>query len=66
MWHSGVEDERYSAIYLKLPERGLTLIVMANTEALGWGNRLDRAEIERSPVVQAFFEAYGLFQTELP
>lgn len=66
IWHSGVEDERYSAIYLKLPERGLTLIVMANTEALGWGNRLDRAEIERSPVVQAFFEAYGLFQTELP
>lgn len=66
IWHSGVEDERYSAIYLKLPDRDLTLIVMANTEALGWGNRLDRAEIETSPVVQAFFEAYGLFQAGSP
>ncbi len=60
IWHSGVEDDAYSAIYLKLPDRGLTLIALANTDALGWGNRLDRAEIERSPVVQAFFEAFGI------
>ena len=60
IWHSGVEDEAYSAIYLKLPERGLTLIAMANRDVLGWGNRLDRAEVERSPVVQAFFTAFGI------
>jgi CubicO group peptidase (beta-lactamase class C family) len=60
IWHSGVEDQAYSAIYLKLPERNLTLIAMANTDRLGWGNRLDRAEIETSPVVQAFFEAFDI------
>jgi len=60
IWHSGVEDQAYSAIYLKLPERDLTLIAMANRDVLGWGNRLDRAEIERSPVVQAFFDAFGV------
>ena len=62
IWHSGVEDEAYSAIYLKLPERNITLIVMANTDSLGWGNRLDRAEIENSPIVQAFFDAYAIGQ----
>lgn len=60
IWHSGWQPEAYSAIYLKVPERGLTLIAMANTEALWWGNRLDRAEIERSEVVQAFFAAFGV------
>ena len=59
IWHSGVEDDAYSAIYLKLPERHLTLIAMANTDELGWNNRLDRAEVERSPVVQAFFQAFA-------
>ena len=59
IWHSGVEDDAYSAIYLKLRGRNLTLIAMANTDALGWGNRLDRAEVETSPVVQAFFEAFA-------
>lgn len=66
IWHSGVEDRSYSAIYLKLPERGLTLIAMANTEGLGWSNRLDRAEIENSPVVQAFFDAFQVFDAAGP
>lgn len=60
VYHGGWEPDAYSAIYLKLPERGLTLIAMANTEALWWGNRLDRSEIESSDLVQAFFAAYGI------
>ena len=36
----------------------LTLIVLANTEALWWGNSLARAEIQRSPVAAAFLEAF--------
>jgi len=59
IWHSGWEPQAYSALYLKLPERGLTLIALGNTEALYWGNRLDRAEVERSELVQAFFAAYA-------
>lgn len=57
IWHSGWQPQAYSAIYLKLPERGLTLIALANTEALRWGNPLDAATIERSELVQAFLEA---------
>lgn len=60
IFHSGWQPEAYSAIYLKVPERGLTLIAFANTEALWWHNRPDRSEIERSDLVQAFLEAYGV------
>lgn len=58
LWHSGWEPDKYSAIYLRLPEQKLTLIALANTEALWWGNSLSAAEIEKSEVVQAFFKAY--------
>lgn len=58
VWHSGWDPERYSAMYLKLPEEGLTLIVLANTEAIWWGNSLVRAEIDKSPVAAAFLKVF--------
>lgn len=58
MWHSGWDEGRYSAIYLKVPEQRVTLIVLANTEALWWGNSLVRAEIERSPVAAKFLQLF--------
>jgi CubicO group peptidase (beta-lactamase class C family) len=54
MWHSGWSPDAYSAIYLKVPDEGLTLLVLANTEALWWNNSLVRAEIEKSPVAEQF------------
>jgi len=59
IWHGGWEPNAYSALYLKLPDRDLTLIALANTEGVHWGNRLDRAEVHRSELVQAFFAAYA-------
>lgn len=57
-WHSGWDPDRYSAIYLKVPDQQLTLIVLANTEGLWWNNSLVRAEIDRSPVVAAFLASF--------
>ena len=57
LWHSGWQPDAYSALYLKLPEEGLTLIVLANSEALWWGNSLARAEVEKSPIAAAFLAA---------
>ena len=55
MWHGGWDEENgYSAIYLRMPERNLAFIVLANSEGLWWGNALDRSEIEKSEFVQAF------------
>ena len=59
MWHSGWDEGRYSAIYLKLPDQRLTLIVLANTEALWWGNSVVRAEIEQSPVAAKFLDLFA-------
>jgi CubicO group peptidase (beta-lactamase class C family) len=58
MWHSGWDEGRYSAIYLKVPDQRLTLIVLANTEALWWGNSLVRAEIDRSPIAARFLDLF--------
>lgn len=58
LWHSGWEPDAYSALYLKAPDDGLTLIVLANTEGLWWGNSLVRAEVEKSPLAAAFLETF--------
>jgi len=58
VWHAGWDPERYSAMYLKVPDSDLTLIVLANTEALWWDNSLVRAEIETSPVAAAFLAGF--------
>lgn len=57
-WHSGWDPGRYSAIYLKVPEQGLTLIALANTEAIWWQNSAARAEIETSPLARIFLERF--------
>jgi CubicO group peptidase (beta-lactamase class C family) len=58
LWHSGWWEGAYSAIYLKVPHRHLTIILLANTEGLWWNNPLDGAEVQRSPFVAAFLEAF--------
>lgn len=62
IWHSGWDEEiGFSAIYLKFPERGVTVIVLANSEGLWWGNPLDKAQIEKSVV---FSKASNIFTFE--
>jgi CubicO group peptidase (beta-lactamase class C family) len=55
VWHSGWDEELgFSALYLKVPDRKLTLILLANSEGLWWGNPLDQAAVEQSPFAKAF------------
>lgn len=58
VWHSGWWEKAYSAIYLKVPEEKLTLILLANSEGLWWDNPLDEAQVERSPFAAAFLEYF--------
>lgn len=58
VWHSGWEPERYSAIYLKVPGKRLSLVVLANNENLWWSNPLTGAAIDRSPVAAKFLELF--------
>ncbi len=50
LWHSGWNEQRGSALYLKVPERNLSLIVFANTEAIWWENSQVKAEVVESPI----------------
>ncbi len=59
MWHSGWNEKKYSALYLKVPSKRLTLVIMANTEAIWWGNSLVKAEVVQSPVAAKFLETFA-------
>jgi CubicO group peptidase (beta-lactamase class C family) len=58
LWHSGLWEGAYSAIYLRIPSRRLTLILLANSDGLSWDNLLDAAAIDRSPFVREFLAAF--------
>lgn len=61
-WHTGLWEGRYSALYLKVlgdtPTERLTLILLANSEAMRWQTRFDEAAIERSPFATAFLAGF--------
>ncbi len=57
-WHTGLWEGAYSALYLKAPERRLTLILLANSDGLRWDTRLDEAAVERSPFAAAFLSYF--------
>lgn len=57
VWHAGWDEKAgFSALYLKVPGRDLTLVLLANSEGLWWGNPLDQAAVHESPFAQAFLE----------
>ncbi|MEP7382564.1 MAG: serine hydrolase domain-containing protein [Gemmatimonadota bacterium] len=58
VWHTGLWEGAYSALYLKIPARKLTLILLANSDALQWDQHFDEALIERSPFARAFLDAF--------
>ena len=61
-WHTGLWDGQYSALYLKVlgdtPDECLTLVLLANSDALRWATRPDEAAIERSAFATAFLAAF--------
>ena len=59
IWHGGWDEKAgFSALYLKVPERQLTLILLANSEGMWWGNPLDKAEVEKSPFAREFLDHF--------
>ena len=57
-WHSGWWDDAYSALYLKVPDENLTLILLANSEGVWWDNPPGSAQVQQSSFAQAFFRAF--------
>ena len=57
VWHTGLWEGAYSALYLKVPSRGVSLILMANSDGLQFPTPLDEARIEASPFAMALIDA---------
>lgn len=58
VWHTGLWEQAYSALYLKLPDERLTLILLANGDGLWWGKPLDAARVGDSPFAAAFLRHF--------
>lgn len=37
VWHGGWWPDAYAGLLLKVPEKGLTLVALGNTDGLHWG-----------------------------
>ena len=65
VWHSGRDEEAgFSALYLKVPEHDITLILLANGDGLWWENPLDGAEVEKSAFARLFLDRFVFGETE--
>ena len=60
VWHYGWQPRAYSGLYLKLPERGLTFLLLANGENLSapFVERGFREDAFASPFAEAFYRAW--------
>jgi len=63
IWHSGFSPPSTSALFLKLPEEGLTLIVLANTDLLSrqyQAGHADANDVLSSLVAVTFYKRFVL------
>lgn len=58
LWHSGWWENAYSALYLKVLDRNLSVIILANAEGVWRSNPQDKAEVQKSAFAQAFLRAF--------
>ena len=54
VWHYGQWDNSFSSLYIKLPEKALTLIMLANSDGLSKKFNLHDGNLYKSPFAKAF------------
>jgi CubicO group peptidase (beta-lactamase class C family) len=58
VWQIGVVPDAYSSLFLKLPTRGLTLILLANSAGLSPPLALERGDVTASVFARTFLRLY--------
>jgi CubicO group peptidase (beta-lactamase class C family) len=58
VWHGGWWPDAYAGLLLKAPDDGWTLVALGNTDGIHWGNPLNEAAVERSPLAAKFLELF--------
>jgi len=59
VWHYGWQPDTYSALYVKVPEQALTLILLANGENLAAPFYLWKGDVTRSPYARSFLSLFA-------
>lgn len=58
VWQFGIVPEGYSSLILKLPTRGVTLILLANSDGLNATAGLERGDVDASVFARTFLRLY--------
>lgn len=58
VWQFGAGENASSALIMTLPSRGLTLILMANSDRLAKPFRLEEGDVSRSPFARLFLSLF--------
>jgi hypothetical protein len=64
-WHGG-EWESQSALFLRVPERQMTFVAVANTRQMSGAYRMGLGDVMESGVGRLFMEAFVLGDEPLP
>jgi len=59
VWSFGVARDSYSALYVKVPARGLALILLANSDGLATPSSLADGNLAASPFAQVFLQLFA-------
>jgi CubicO group peptidase (beta-lactamase class C family) len=60
VWHYGYQPGHDSSLYIRLPDRDLAFVVLANTDALGRDGSLGDGDLTRSSVARAVIDAIAI------
>jgi CubicO group peptidase (beta-lactamase class C family) len=58
VWHFGYARDAYSALYIKVPGRNLSLVLLANSDGLAAPYNLSNGDITSSLFAQLFFQLF--------
>ena len=58
VWHFGLVRDAYSALYIKIPDRNLTLIMLANSDGLAAPYTLANGDITASLFAKTFLQLF--------
>ncbi|NHJ40231.1 MAG: beta-lactamase family protein [Asgard group archaeon] len=58
IWHYGLWDNSFSSLYVKIPEKSLTLIMLANSDGLSMKFNLHEGNLYKSPFAKTFLTSF--------
>jgi CubicO group peptidase (beta-lactamase class C family) len=58
VWHFGVAKDAYSSLFLKVPEKNLTFILLANSDGLSAPYSLDKGDVTKSLFATVFLKLF--------